>query len=224
MNNNIIELVLSGIIITNLVMAASSRLLHCIKVVAVQGLLIGVLPLLMWNWSESVPHAQHLIIAVTNTLIKGIVIPILLIRTMRYASVKRELEPFINYPTSVFIVFILTIISLVVCFNVNTPASNAASLAIPTALATIATGLFIIMARKKAITQVLGFLILENGIGVFGSGIMLEYGLIVELGILLDVFVLVFIMGIAVFQINKEFSHIDADQLHNLGDINTFKE
>jgi hydrogenase-4 component E len=80
------------------------------------------------------------------------------------------------------------------------------------------TGLLLICARKKAITQVLGFLVLENGISVFGSGLLLEYGLVVELGILLDVFALVFILGIAVFQINRTFSSTDTDKLNRLGD------
>ena len=62
---------------------------------------------------------------------------------------------------------------------------------------------------------------LENGITVFGAGLMMEYGIFVELGILLDVLVLVFVMGIAIFQINREFAHIDTDRLNRLGDTTT---
>ena len=86
---------------------------------------------------------------------------------------------------------------------------------IPPAI-TMISGLFIVMARKKALTQVVGFLIFENGITVFGLGMAVECGLLVELGILLDVLVLVFVMGIAMFHINREFSHIDADRLNCL--------
>ena len=82
-----------------------------------------------------------------------------------------------------------------------------------------ATGLFIVLARKKALTQVIGFLVFENGITLFGAAVMREHPVIVELGILLDVLVLVFIMGIAVNQINREFSHIDSDRLNSLDDI-----
>ena len=80
------------------------------------------------------------------------------------------------------------------------------------------TGLFLIIARRKALTQALGFLVFENGITVFGIGMTLENSFIVELGILLDVLALVFIMGIAVFHINREFAHIDTDRLNHLGD------
>ena len=73
--------------------------------------------------------------------------------------------------------------------------------------------------RKKALTQVIGFLTFENGITLFGIGLMKHHSFLVELGILLDVFVLVFIMGIAICQIQREFSHIDADKLTALDDL-----
>ena len=91
-------------------------------------------------------------------------------------------------------------------------------LAIPAAAMTVFTGLFIIISRRKAITQSLGFLGFENGIALFGVAMHLEYGFFVELGILLDVLVLVFVMGITVFQISREFEHIDADRLNLLTD------
>jgi len=80
------------------------------------------------------------------------------------------------------------------------------------------TGCLLISARKKAITQVLGFLVLENGISLFGSALLIEYSLVVELGILLDVLALVFILGIAVFQISRTFASTDTDRLNRLGD------
>jgi len=89
---------------------------------------------------------------------------------------------------------------------------------VPTALSTICTGLFLIITRRKAITQVIGFLVFENGVSIFGTGMMIHNGLLVELGLLLDVFALVFIMGIAVFNINRSFQHIDTHSLNALGD------
>jgi hydrogenase-4 component E len=86
------------------------------------------------------------------------------------------------------------------------------------ALFTIFVGLFMIVTRKKALTQVLGYLTLENGIYAFGLGVAQEWPLIVELGILLDIFAAVFVMGIAIFHINREFDHIDSDRLSTLKD------
>lgn len=75
------------------------------------------------------------------------------------------------------------------------------------------------MARRRAVTQVLGFIVLENGVFLFGAGVMPETSLLVEAGVLLDLFVAVFIMGILLFHIRREFDHLDADRLSTLRDV-----
>jgi len=90
------------------------------------------------------------------------------------------------------------------------------ALLVPVALSSILIGLFLIVSRKKAVNQVLGFLVLENGIFTFGVGLVRELSLLVELGVLLDVFVAVFVMGIMIFHISREFDHLDTDQLSTL--------
>jgi hydrogenase-4 component E len=89
---------------------------------------------------------------------------------------------------------------------------------VPVALFTSLAGLFLIVSRKKALTQVLGYLVLENGIYAFGVGVVQGTPMLVELGVLLDVFVAVFVMGITIFHINRQFDHIDTDQLATLKD------
>ncbi len=74
------------------------------------------------------------------------------------------------------------------------------------------------VSRSKAVTQVLGYLVLENGIYCFGLGAAPRSPALVEMGILLDVFVAVFVMGITIYHINREFDHIDTDQLISLKD------
>ena len=86
------------------------------------------------------------------------------------------------------------------------------------AISTILIGLFLIISRKKAVSQVLGFLVMENGIYVFGVGVVQETSLLVELGVLLDVFVAVFVMGIIIFHISREFEHTDTTRLSTLKD------
>ena len=84
------------------------------------------------------------------------------------------------------------------------------------AIFTILVGLFLIVSRKKAISQVLGYLVMENGIYVLGIWMVVEIPMLVELGVLLDAFVAVFVMGIATYHISREFDHIDVDQLDSL--------
>jgi len=208
------EMILAAFLLTGLMLTASSRLLHCIRIVAVQGLLLGLLPLVIRNWEIG---ADQITVSLLNIAVKAVALPWLLMLAMRRAGVRRELEPLIGYSASLLIALALIGVSFAVGTRLRL-SGEAIPLAMPVAFSTMLIGLFMVIARRKAITQVIGFLIFENGISLFGIGLMLEYGLAVELGILLDVFVLVFVMGIAVFQISREFEHIDADKLNLLGD------
>ena len=213
------EIVLALFLIADLALVGASRLKYAIRFVAIQGWMVGVLPILLWNWEgNGCPGARIWIIAVVNSLVKGVALPMLLEYAVRKARTRRELEPIVSFQMSRFIVFLMAVGGFAIGRLLHVHETIASELAIPVAFTTMGTGLLLICARKKAITQVLGFLVLENGISLFGAGILLEYGIVVELGILLDVFALVFILGIAVFQINRTFASTDTDQLNHLGD------
>ncbi len=197
----LIDFVFAALVVVNLCLAGVGRLAGAVRLVAFQGVLIGLLPCILTG--------EHVLIVSINMLVKGVILPLMLNYAIRKARTVRELEPLVGFGKSVAIVFAVTLLSF--RFAPET-------LAIAVSFATIATGLFLIVARRKAITQVIGFLVFENGISVFAAGISMDYGLVVELGILLDVFVLVFILGIAVYEINRTFSSIDIDKLNHLGD------
>lgn len=220
--NQFNELLLALFMLSCLMLAVSSRLLHCIRLVAMQGILLGILPLTL-SCHLSMDHAP---LAAVNLILKGILLPLLLCMAMKKAGVKRELEPIVGYSFSAAVVLGLILFSFYITGKLGIPAgaANLAEVAIPAALSTLMCGLFIVISRKKALTQVIGFLVFENGITLFGAAVMREHPLVVELGILLDVLVLVFIMGIAIHQISREFSHIDADRLNQLDDMPEKKE
>ena len=88
-----------------------------------------------------------------------------------------------------------------------------ASLLAGSALATLALGALVMVTRKKAVTQVLGYLLLENGVFLFGQTLTGTLPVLVELGILLDVLAGVFVMGIAIFHINRAFDHMSVPEL-----------
>ena len=204
---------LAILLLLDICLVSSSRLLHCIRLCALQGMLIGILPLLVCHGTPGWPV---IVMAVVSFGVKGIGLPLLLARTMRRCAIKRELEPLVHYGVSLLGVFLVSAISFYACSR--SAAAMAHGLGLPVAFITLFTGLFMIMARRKAIVQVIGFLFFENGIGLFGSVMHLENGFLTELGILLDVFALTFIMGIAIFSIRREFSHIDADRMNQLDD------
>lgn len=212
--NNWIDTLMVLVILSNLILLGSSRLAACIRIVAFQGIILGFLPLLA---HEGGVTARVLLLAVWSITLKGIAFPWLLSRDIRDASVRREVEPFVGFTTSLLAGSAALAVSVWIGLRLPLPvAAVNSSLTVPVALFTSMTGLFVIVSRKKALNQVLGYLALENGIYIFGVAFVQKAPFLVELGILLDVFVAVFVMGIMVFHINREFDHIDTDQLSTL--------
>lgn len=201
------------LVLTNLWLLGSSRLVSCIAAVSVQGVLLCVLPLIL---GAEAP-LWRLILQTALTLgLKGIVFPMLLMRAARSVNVRREVEPFVGYPASLLIGVLLLALSLWLGSRLPIPGSESPTLLVPGALFMALTGLFIIVGRKSALVQALGYLAMENGIAAFGMALAEQEPLLVEMGTLLDVFVGVFVMGIIINHIGREFDHIDSDRLTNL--------
>jgi hydrogenase-4 component E len=208
-----IDVLLILSILSNFVQVGSSRLAVSVRALGAQGIFLGLLPLLLpgHGWAVS-----SLFLAVASIGLKGLVFPALLFRAMRRADVRHEAEPFVGYSLSM----VLGVITLGVCLwlgkRLGDPLPDVPPRVVPTALFTVWVGLFLIVSRKKALTQVMGYLTLENGIYLFGLALAREEPLLVEMGVLLDVFVAVFVMGITIFHISREFDHTDVDQLSRL--------
>lgn len=209
------DAVLVFLVLTNLVLLGSSRLAACIRVCAFQGLLLGALTVFVHMEELSL---RAVILAVGSMAVKGAVFPWLLFRALREANVRREEEPFVGYTPSLLLGLLCLGASLWLGSRLPLPGHRASGLVVPVAFFSILVGLLLIVSRKLALTQVLGYLVMENGIYTFGVALANEEPLLVELGVLLDVFVAVFVMGIAIFHISREFDHMDVDRLSTLKD------
>ncbi len=218
------EIILAVFLALDLALVAAGRLVYAIKLVALQGVVMGLIPFGLWHYQQELPHVELLVIGLINIGLKGVVLPRLLLRSMRRTSIKRELEPMVGYTLSLIIFMLAVGASFWFAGKLDLARYSMSPLASPVAFSTMFAGLFLIMARRKAIMQALGFLVFENGITLFGIGMMLEFGMLVELGILLDVLVLVFVMGIALFHISREFDHIDSDRLNQLSEPELSRE
>ncbi len=201
------------LVFTNLRILGLSRINASIRTVAAQGTLLGLVAL--------VANAEHLtgrilLIAGVGIALKGIVFPVLLFRALRAVKIRREVEPFVGYIPSMLAGVAAFLISLWVAARLPLPSRPPSDLIVPTALTTLFVGLLVIVSRKKALSQTLGYLVFENGIYAFGVGVAYEAPALVEMGILLDVFVAVFVMGIMVFHIAREFDSIDTTRLATL--------
>jgi hydrogenase-4 component E len=207
------ELALFLMVLTDFAVLGSSRLSACIRAVALQGLLLGLLPPVLVG--EATPHTIAL--AVGTVLVKAIVLPAFLRWAIREAAVRREVEPLIGYTASLLLGVSALAVSFAVASSLPVPGART-GLLIPVALVTVMIGLIVLITRAKALTQVVGYLMLENGIYLFGLTQARRVPFLVEVGVLLDVFVGVFIMGIVVFHINREFDSISSERLTELRD------
>ncbi len=196
------------VILLNFFILGSSRLGACIRAVALQGAILALLPILFHGWA---PHA--IILTTGAFLLKGIAIPLLLFRAIKQAKIKRRIVPRIGYVSSLILGALATGGAFLFGDQLPLMAEHVHSLVIPTALATLAMGFILLITRRKAITQVLGYLIFENGIYLFGILLSEAMPIMVEAGVLLDMLVAIFVMGIVMNHINKEFSSIDTENL-----------
>ncbi len=209
------DAVIALLILTNLRLIASSRIASCIYVVALQGVLLGILPLLV---ATDQLTARAVMLSGVTILLKGVFFPWLLLRALHAANIFREMEPLVGYTASLLIGAALLALAMWLGGHLPLPIPAQSPLVLPLAMFNIMVGLFAIVSRRKALTQVLGYLVMENGIYAFGLAFALSEPLLVELGILLDAFMAVFVMGITIFHISREFDHMDTDRLSVLKD------
>jgi hydrogenase-4 component E len=147
---------------------------------------------------------------------KGIVIPALLRRAMRAANIDREIEPFVGFVPSLLLGAGGTIAALALARALPLLPEHTGMLLVPGAIASVLTGFILLIGRVKAISQVSGYLILENGIYLFGLLLIHSTPLLVESGILLDLTVGVFVIGIIVDRIQRAFDSLDTRKLTTL--------
>ncbi len=210
-----LDAILVLLILTNLHMLGSSRIGACIHSVAFQAILLGMISLFAHQGDVGF---RLLLLAAVSMIIKAGILPWLLRRAVRESGARREVEPIVGFTTSLLLGLGLLGASLHVAGRLPLPGGEGAAFQVAAALFTIMVGMLLIVTRKKAVTQTLGYMAMENGIYAFGLAFAIEEPLLVEMGVLLDVFVGVFVMGIAIHHISREFDHIDTDRLSALRD------
>ncbi len=193
----------------NLAALGTSRLPTLIRVAALQGVILGIMPLVMdHDWRVLV-----VLMALATMAIKGMVIPVLLRRAMRAANIDRDLSPLIGFLPSLLLGATATIGAVALARRLPLLPEHHESLLVAGSLASVFTGLLLLIGRSKAISQVCGYLILENGIYLFGLLLIHSTPLLVEGGILLDLTVAVFVTGIIVDRIQRAFDTLDTRKL-----------
>lgn len=149
-------------------------------------------------------------------LFKGLGIPWLLRRMERRFGTERELAPYVNTATSLVIAGLLVLLAGAITRPVMAASRLPTRAAMPLAMGLVLVSLFVLISRKRALTQVVGFLMLENGIALLA--VLGTYGipLLVELGVFLDLLLGFMVMQIFVYRIHETFESLDVEQLSRL--------
>lgn len=199
------------VLLINFISLGTSRLIFSIRAVAFQGVILGILPGLIH------PFSWHLVgITVGIVAAKGFLIPYLLNRAVLSAEIKREVEPFLGYVPTLLLGALFTALSFGFAGKLPMLPEHQNYMFVPASIATLMAGFLILTTRRKAISQVIGYLVLENGIFIFGLLLAEAMPIMVEAGALLDLLVGTFVMGIVINHISREFSSLDTSRLTSL--------
>lgn len=208
-----IDVLLITFIITLFYIAIANRMLTYLKVLAFQGVLLFVVVFLQLN--EINPLNLALILLET-IVFKSVAVPLFMAYVLKRNNITREAEPYLPNFVSLIITTVIVVVTILLANGVKD--THLDKIFFVVALSSLFTGLYFIATRRKIITHVIGYLIIENGVFVLSLAVGNEMPMLVNLGIMLDIFASVLILGIFLNKIGDVFKDVDVDQLSNLKD------
>lgn len=200
------------LLLLSFAMLAQRRVVTLVDLFAVQGAVLCAATLLLaWRTGD-----MNLYLSAALTFaVKVIVMPWVLHRMIRRLGVYWDTEPLLNIPGTMLVGVLLVVFSFGLAQPITALASTATRSAVGIAIAVILLAFLTMITRRKAMSQVVGFLSMENGL--FFGAMSATYGMpmIVELGVALDVLVALVVMGVFFFQIREQFDSLDLDRLES---------
>lgn len=213
MSANILILCAAGMLVSAYLMVGQKALFTAIRLYGAQSMLLAIVAATI-AFSEG-RHDLYVTAALTIAL-KGILIPWFLMRVIDRIGIRREIEPFLNVPVSLLVCVGLTVVGYRVSTGFPEGVRGVSHHLIGVALSLLLIGLFLMVTRKKAITQILALMTVENAVFLVAVGITTGMPLVVELGISFDVILAVLILGIMVRRIVDRFESMDVSRLSKL--------
>lgn len=209
-----VQVILIVFLITLFYLSIANRMTTYVNVLIFQGLLLFVVAYLELKDINTV----NLVLIMLETIVfKALAVPIFLRYVLKHNKITREAEPYLPNFVSLIITTIIVVITVVLS-NVLEDA-RLDKLFFVVALSTLFTGLYFIASRRKIITHVMGYLIIENGVFVLSLAVGSEMPMLVNLGIMLDIFASVLILGVFLNKIGDVFKDVDVNQLTSLKDF-----
>jgi hydrogenase-4 component E len=213
MAGDILILAAAGMLVTAYLMVSQKALFTAIRLFAVQSLFLAVVAATI-----AVSQARHelFVMAALTLALKAVLIPWFLMRVIDRIGIHREIEPLLNVPASLLICIGLTVVGYRVSTGFPEGTSGVGHHLIGVALSTLLIGLFLMVTRKKAITQILALLTVENAVFLVAVGATPGMPFVVELGISFDVILAVLTLGVLVHRIVDRFESMDVSRLSKL--------
>jgi len=209
----LINLLAAILLLLAFAMLAQRRVVSLIDLFSAQGLALASSTAIV-AYATSQPHLYFS--AGLTLVLKVALLPWILHRLVRKLDVKWDVEPLINVPTTMIIGLVLVVFSFNLAVPIAQLASTVTRATLGIAMATVMLSFLMMITRRKAIPQVIGFLSMENGL--FFAATSATYGMpmVVELGIALDVLVGMLILGVFFFQIREQFDSLDLKHMEKL--------
>jgi hydrogenase-4 component E len=213
MTANVLILSAAGMLVSAYLMVGQKALFTTIRLYGVQSLLLAIVATTM-----AISESRHelFVTAALTVVLKTILIPWFLMRTVDRIGIQREIEPFLNVPVSLLICLGLTVVGYRVSTGFEQGSQQVTHHLIGVALSLLLIGMFLMVTRKKAITQILALLTVENAVFLVAVGVTTGMPLVVEFGIAFDVILAVLVLGILVQRIVGRFESMDVSRLSNL--------
>jgi len=196
-----------------LYMSIANRLISYLRILVIQGLILFGATFLTLTELNTV----NLLFILLETLVfKAIAVPWFLNHIIRKNRITREAEPYLPNFLSLLIVTLIITAAIILASFINDEHLDKTFFVV--AISTIFTGLYLIVSRKKIITHVIGYIVIENGVFVLSLAVGNEMPMLVNLGIMLDIFASVLILGIFFNKIGDVIKDPDVNVLSNLKD------
>jgi hydrogenase-4 component E len=185
-----------------------------IRLAALQGVLLGTMLLFVSEKLE-----WHLVLmAISTAAIKGAVIPLFLNRALRQMKSQKQPPPYVGYTLSLILGALGVVLAFVLARKLPLEPGAMGTLFVPVSLTTLFTGFLLLITRRHSLVQVVGYLVLENGVYLFSLLLVTAMPLVVETGLLLDLVVGIFVMGVVIDHIQQAFETQDTHRLAHLRD------
>jgi hydrogenase-4 component E len=190
-------------------------LVPIVRALAAQGAAVAGVALLLGLHEDDL---ELVAVAVLVLSLKAVVIPGVLLRIIGESAERRETEPLVNVPASLLAAAALTMLAYAVTRDLVSLDPAPQVQAIPIGVAILLIGFFALVSRRNAVTQIVGFLLLDNGIAIVAFLATAGLPVIVELGVSLDLLLAVLVLQVLAARMRTKFGALDLDQLQELRD------